>query len=1043
MPDYLSSAAPCPGTTAAAENGLDEDDKLEKAWLGSCIRVFIDDDRMPHAAPPKPSKHRLSTYWWCVCLDDYLRQQTTQGCEAFASPSTVPAIDALLGDECTLEFKMQMPELFKSKRFPFQWLGMPMDQCSVGMTSALGLKRLFRLYIEPLYDPAHLKCNAIWGGLRQAGQYHLIFVMKILYGINYACFGTGKWFTELLDFLKAKLRDFPEEVKILWNHLLPFIRSDLALDSVTLDDDWSAKLLAKVVEDVFESKGPKLQMSEWGSWVKATKYWDPRFHRRSFGLILLGLHRGILTGSAGKKELDIGKLTKKIDTCLVGSGKAIAEKTQQSLRIVGNNTLHCGIRLYAEGAPLQRALQVPYLLALPLHKKYQSFRTDAKSMPEALQYYRGMAGSGAIEPLKDVFKQLRDPTVLQKLRFATGPCDLPLVGVRPIVAQRIIGDEAMIAQKLGKTACCLVGRTLVSSLWSLVGLPGLLPTILDIDKAESTAVRLTLRSMDAWHTKAIEVGERLPEVQRQVDASFLGDPIPQHAMHMLRDVAFKVTPHELDRAIRGLFSVGNTVPNEQANRTARFLEEQHQENKKVSNQRLALAPMKAKVLSEKNGFAELTHKDCTAQHVKEARTSGKVATDLFVPKAKGPILPFKKLQGAKQEAPFETGTPASLNKMYAHIHWWKHCSRVEGDFDFTSRLWLSELLPIAEVVRWKVTGEVGLVVQHVDHRAALLWPVQRTVKGAYTYFEPDLQDTSDASHFVRFGFVSDIDAWEVYKIEWCGPGFALLQSFVNAALEPAGAAKKKKKAPPVIFSGIVPRLLSEQTMSVVEASARQCFLPMSANTVDALCAELGAYEGETFFDRLKFLLASILPADVDAAQLSDILGLRVEDGGDAFIDVLESEECRDAFGVDEIKQLDDYLDSMKKAARQDYKHKLHGFRTAEAKKKADAHNAKPGSAKAFRKTIKDGTREYPSVVAANELDEATALLYLPPESSVQKNTRENRWKVSWGAFTRTRTWTLYGEIPAFVLCAGFIWDQFVEAGGAKCPWDFINNGYAK
>ena len=762
MPDHLRPAKPSFGTLEAQQEE-DPESKLQAAWLNSCIRSLM--ELSPQKAA-KPQKERLATYWFLVALDHVLRCRTGQGLEAMSSPQTVAAVAKLLGAQCTEEFKSNMPALLKSQRFEYQFLGLVIDQCSVGLSGQLAAKRLFHLYIEGIYDPAHLRCNAILNGLKQAGQYYLILVMKVMYGINHACFGTGKWFTEAQDFLKAMLAEHRKDIKVLWDFMLPSIRNDMGLKDATLSDSFSEALLESLWEDVFQHKGPKLQICEWGAWVTATKYWDVRFHRRSFVLTLLGLEKGLFSAKTLSRQSQLQTLTKKLDACGGGGGKKVQEKVQKDLASVGRNTLHCGIRLYAEGWVLQRAIRGIFHLALPLHEKYQSMRQDAKSTQGMLEYYRGMAGSAAFEPLTAVFGKLVDLSVLQKLGLLVSPADLPLVALTGEESSSLLDDEEQWCKKLGFTAChcCLVGKSLASCLWHQYGLPGLLPAILDIDLPQSQNVRAFLQQVQDWYENAGQVAHRSPELQKQLGESFLQDPIPQKCMQVLKGVNFQCTPDHLQNAIRGIFSSGQTVANEQANRAARDLEERAQDNKVVSNERLLLAPIKAGVLSKQNRFQEVTYRQWNAQHGHQASIK-KITQEIFTPKADKVLLPLKCVQGEKKEAPYATGTPASLNKSFCHIMWWKHITKVDADVELTSRLWLTELLPLGEVVRWKVTGELGLVVLHVEHRAAVAWPVMREQIGSQEFFTPRCDLGDKAAGRMMFFFCVNPEQFEVFRTD--------------------------------------------------------------------------------------------------------------------------------------------------------------------------------------------------------------------------------------------------------------------------------------
>ena len=214
MPDHLARAETADnGLAAAAASEKDPDLQLERAWLASCIRLFVDCD-ITAKEQPKPGKFRLATYWWLVTLDTVLRQYTTQGLEAFASQDTAIAVEALLRSQATPEAIEKLVAKLRSDRFELQWLALPVDQCSIGMSGQLAAKRLFKLLVEAVYDPAHLRCNTILGALKQSGQFQYILVMKVMY-------------------LETVLTQHKSEVRELWNYYLPAICHDLGMDSAS------------------------------------------------------------------------------------------------------------------------------------------------------------------------------------------------------------------------------------------------------------------------------------------------------------------------------------------------------------------------------------------------------------------------------------------------------------------------------------------------------------------------------------------------------------------------------------------------------------------------------------------------------------------------------------------------------------------------------------------------------------------------------------------------------------------------------------------
>jgi hypothetical protein len=377
------------------------------------------------------------------------------------------------------------------------------------------------------------------------------------------------WFSEARDFMTSLLANFPGEVERLWKFYFPSICRDMDLCRASACEDLSDNLLGQLIADVLDAKGPKCAICEWGSWVKATTYWDPRFHRRAFVLILLGLEKGLFTAKALAQRASPKTLTQKLESHGAGSSRKVQEKVQQDLGGAGKNTLHSAIHLYAEGWALQREIRRCYLLVLPLHRKYQSMRSEAKSRDNMLEYCRNLTSHAAFEPLLQVWSVLSDAVALKKMGFITNAADIPLAGYAPEAAQGIIAEEARFASKVGMTACCLVGKWLASSLPSLVGLPGKLPALLDKDSSESASARAFLKCMDSWHAAAVEAAKTMPAVAAQVRASFLGDPIPEKTMSLLKAEGFERTLPELKSATEGLFALAQTVMCEQANREAR------------------------------------------------------------------------------------------------------------------------------------------------------------------------------------------------------------------------------------------------------------------------------------------------------------------------------------------------------------------------------------------------------------------------------------------------------------------------------------------
>jgi len=218
-------------------------------------------------------------------------------------------------------------------------------------------------------------------------------------------------------------------------------------------------------------------------------------------------------------------------------------------------------------------------------------RTSVKSPEKVLKYYHDMTGPIALQPLCDTFKLTQTPSLLKYIGFVTHESDLPIVF--PIESARsLVASESEWATECMMYLFHLSGQRLRSLLYHLDGLPGVLPALIDdLGEAEAKSMRARLKVLDALHLEAKDVSVQNPDVAKQVQQSFLSDPIPNHSMEMLRVAGFESTPTDMQDAIKGLFGLGQTIINEQANRAARNSCEREADHLKMSVFRLMMFPI--------------------------------------------------------------------------------------------------------------------------------------------------------------------------------------------------------------------------------------------------------------------------------------------------------------------------------------------------------------------------------------------------------------------------------------------------------------------
>ena len=109
-----------------------------------------------------------------------------------------------------------------------------------------------------------------------------------------------------------------------------------------------------------------------------------------------------------------------------------------------------------------------------------------------------------------------------------------------------------------------------------------------------------------------------------------------------------------------------------------------------------------------------------------------------------------------------------------------------------------------------------------------------------------------------------------------------------------------------------------------------------------------------------------------------------------------------------------------------------------AARQQESRGVKKGTKdKRLRGLVKDGTRVYGPAIEANILSEADAISLLPPDGCVKKSSVDNRWRVAWSVYSISRSWSMYGEVHAFFICAAFCWHNYTLVTEIECPHVFL------
>ena len=283
--------------------------------------------------------------------------------------------------------------------------------------------------------------------------------------------------------------------------------------------------------------------------------------------------------------------------------------------------------------------------------------------------------------------------------------------------------------------------------------------------------------------------------------------------------------------------------------------------------------------------------------------------------------------------------------------------------------------------------------------------------------------------------VTNPDHFEVIPVSWEGPA-ARLPSGGKLPDAPAPEGDVPLSVLARGLRGVAGRRTSPNALSLPQGSAKKAFKGFSPAALRDLANEYGlAVAGLDVLDIVKVLVLYFWP-DLDAADLAEILEERRENFS-GLEEMLDTPECRDAMGKDDAKLLDRYKEDKKKEGGGKYSQRLDDFIDGAAKQAYEKKPVKSNNA-AYKRQVATARVRMPGITSAGRLSEEDGALYLPPGGKCVKSNADNRWRVSWSAYSRSRSRVLYGEVAAFAISAKHVWDGFVKAGGFACPFDFIN-----
>jgi hypothetical protein len=553
---------------------------------------------------------------------------------------------------------------------------------------------------------------------------------------------------------------------------------------------------------------------------------------------------------------------------------------------------------------------------------------------------------------------------------------------------------------------------------------GVLPELLH-PRDDVVSKRLSwLHDLDDVWQLAIARAPGNPIVRKQVEQSFLDNPIPKQALMMLKERNFVTAPEDLRDAIFSLFSLGQTALNEEANRAARHAETHENDNCRMRSLRCWLLPYRREVLGKDGkGYNSVKHTDWNAEIGKHAKTAG-ITQAMFDPGSREAALPLKSVVG-NEHPDFVTTTPNNAARCYAHVAYWCHCARDPTAWHLSGRLWLCQLFTRGMLIHDKLRNETCISLLTVDRCATLAWKVDMVVFHGKDLFVPVTDPHRSPYLWLT---CTDIAQFEARRISWVGNAWRVTVAQAAGAKGDDAIKLSSGQATGLFASPIDP------WAGLMAASARTAFKEMNLAGLMDIVEQFAVViigEREEYQVTLQ-LVRHFLPGLTDEEYIS-ILAQR-EQRHDPMESLLESQEALDAYGQDDLCFLEKWKETRKKEGKDTYKNHLDDFRLR-AFKATKSTKYKPDAT--HRGTIKEGTRVYPDIAADNTLSLEQARLFVPPGCTVLRSELDSRWRLSMGVFNISRSWPLHGSLGAFSKCANFMWTKFSVVRDFECPFPWI------
>ena len=232
----------------------------------SCARRFLRNS----AGPAGKKLYRKSAYWMLLAINKMLVLATDMGLEQFTL-----AEDTADGASSKFEF-------------PRRLLSIAADQCSVGLSACTFLLSL-PVAVNFNMDMPHRFHNNDLGGLRAAGCWEIVLLLRLVWNVHYGPFKSGAWLLKLRESMAEYGSSVCSDDCPLFRRFAWFVARERNETDHAHNQEWLCELWEEFTNaSLLRNKGPHMAVCRWFSACDCFRYWRGLRWLRAVLLLYVG-----------------------------------------------------------------------------------------------------------------------------------------------------------------------------------------------------------------------------------------------------------------------------------------------------------------------------------------------------------------------------------------------------------------------------------------------------------------------------------------------------------------------------------------------------------------------------------------------------------------------------------------------------------------------------------------------------------------------------------------------------------------------------------